>query len=151
MNESPTGRDGYILAKGQRIYHVYKQNFPMQFIYGLTPDDNRETAPNLIDVRTLPEEYRRLPVEVDWLKVPQRSMGKRLREQLSAHAIAFACALYDGYDLMAHIAREREVSEQEEADFRAKQDALIAQREAAGTCPDCGDPACTAPFGCIPF
>ena len=81
MNESPEGRDGWIFAMGRKFYHVYKQDFPMEFWYGLTPDANREDSTGLqIDVRTLPDEYRRRPVEFNWSTVPKRSMGKTMRQ-----------------------------------------------------------------------
>lgn len=139
-NESTAGRDGYILAAGHRIYHVYKQNFPMEFIYGLKPEDNRETCADLIDVRTLPEKYRREPIEVRWTDVPKRSMAKRGRDQLTAHALTFAHAITDGYDLAAHIVREHEKEEREWEEYRAKQAEqdkkaadLRAKRDAAET------------------
>ena len=107
MNESAKGRDGYILAMGRRIYHIYKQNFPMEFWYGLNPADNREESPG-IDVRTLPEKYRVQPVEFAWSSMPPRSMAKKMRNQLRNHALAFANALHDGYSLEDHVQREQE-------------------------------------------
>lgn len=120
-NESATGRDGWIFAWGRRFYHVYKQDFPMEFWYGLTPDACREDSPGLIDVRTLPEKYLRHPVEVKWADVPKRSLTKVMREQLRAHALAFASALFDGYDLEAHVAREDQRSREEWEAYRARQ------------------------------
>lgn len=152
MNESPAGRDGWIMAYGHRIYHVYKQDFPMEFIYGLTPDANRETSPGLIDIRTLPEKYRRSPVEVSWLEVKKRSFAKRLREQLNAHAMAFAAAIIDGYDLQAHAQREEEAAVRDARDRRAAREAREVAATFQGLCPDCADPTCRdSEFGCIPF
>lgn len=152
MNESPAGRDGYILAMGRRIYHVYKQSFPMEFIYGLTPEANRETSPGLIDVRTLPEQYRSHPVEVPWLEVKPRSRNKRHREQMNAHAMAFANAIHDGYDFEAHVQREEEAAERDERDRRAAREARDVAAQFQGLCPDCCDPTCPCiPWGCEPF
>jgi hypothetical protein len=116
-NETEKGRDGWIMAMGRRLYHVYKQDFPMEFWYGLTPDANREDSLGLIDVRTLPQKYVHKPVTVQWTKVPKRSFAKAVREQLKAHALAFASAIADGYDLAEHAAREEQRSREEwEAD-----------------------------------
>lgn len=134
MNESKEGRDGYIVARGRRIYHVYKQSFPMEFIYGLTPDANRETSPGLIDVRTLPEKYRTAPVEIDCRNVTMRGMPKLMRNQIVAHILAFANAIHDGYDLEAHAAREEAAAEEEWKKYReeqaAKQEQAARDREA---------------------
>jgi hypothetical protein len=136
-NESAAGRDGWIFAQGRKFYHVYKQSFPMEFWYGLKPDANREDSPGLIDVRTLPEKYLRHPVKVEWTKVPRRSFAKTAREQLRAHALAFASALIDGCDLEAHVAREDQRSREEWAAYKQRQ---LAETE------ECS--SCSPPFGC---
>jgi hypothetical protein len=127
-NESSAGRDGWLLAHGRRIYHVYKQNFPMEFWYGLTPEANREDSPRLIDVRTLPEKYHLAPLEVRLTGVPRRSWPRKMREQLNAHAMAFAAALADGYDLEAHIEREHRKTEE----AASKRRAPVANRAGEG-------------------
>lgn len=147
MNESPAGRDGYIFARGRKLYHLYKQTFPMEFWYGLTPNDNREDAVNVIDVRTLPAKYLTKPVTVEWTKIPRRSMAKALREQAASHALAFANALFDGYSLEDHARREREKFEAEWAAERAKVEAEAAERTAAGLCPSCGKAPATSKWG----
>lgn len=120
-NESPAGRDGWILAHGRKFYHVYKQTFPMEFIYGLTPDDNREWSRNCIDVRTLPPEFLTKPVDINLTNVPRRSWAKAMREQLKAHSLALANAVYHGYDFGAHIAREEDKAEREWEAAKARQ------------------------------
>lgn len=122
-NETAAGRDGWILAMGRRFYHVYKQDFPMEFWYGLTPDANREDSPGLIDVRTLPAKYHTKPVSVQWTKIAKRSFSKAALDQLKAHTLAFANAVVDGYDLEAHVAREEQRSLEEWEAYRARQDA----------------------------
>lgn len=122
MNESCAGRDGWILAGGRRFYHVYKQNFPMEFWYGLTPDANREGCDGIVDVRTLPAIYRKRPVEVRWTEVPRQSFVKVHRQQLIAHMIAFGLAVTDGYNFGAHVVREREKAAREWADYRARRE-----------------------------
>ncbi|MGF7151277.1 hypothetical protein FHS96_004940 [Sphingomonas zeicaulis] len=147
-NESAAGRDGFILAAGRKIYHVYKQSFPMEFWYGLTPDANREFHDRLIDVRSLPERYRRdsHPLEVHWTAIPKRSLAKAGREQLVAHAMTFAAAIVDGYDLDAHIDRERAAAEQEAAQRRQEKARQEAAWLAAGLCCCCGQVECDIPF-----
>ena len=142
-NETAAGRDGWIWAMGRRFYHVYKQDFPMEFWYGLTPDANREDSPGLIDVRTLPEKYLRHPVTVKWTEVPKRSFAKAAREQLRAHALAFATALFDGYDLEAHVAREEQRSREEWKAYKARQEAD------AEACSNCSRPC--EKDDCVPF
>jgi hypothetical protein len=136
MNETTEGRDGYILAMGRKIYHVYKQDFPMEFWYGLTPDANREDSPGLIDVRSLPEKYQHKPVTVDWLRISRRSIQKAMRDQIKAHSLAFACALADGYSLEDHVVRE-EASELAESEARKRD---REERVKAGGCVTCGKP-----------
>jgi hypothetical protein len=142
-NETAAGRDGWIWAMGRRFYHVYKQDFPMEFWYGLTPDANREDSPGLIDVRTLPEKYHHRPLTVEWLKIPKRSLAKAAREQLASHALAFANSIHDGYDLEAHATREEQRSREE---WQA-----VPPRVAAETadCDSCSWP-CTSE-DCVPF
>lgn len=141
MNESAEGRDGYILALGRKLYHVYKQSFPMEFWYGLTPEANRECSGPQIDVRSLPEKYHHGALTVDWSHIPKRSMAKAMREQLNRHAITFASALHDGYSLEDHVARE-EAAERAEFEARAAERAkLQADRKAIGVCTNCGAPS----------
>lgn len=142
-NETEKGRDGWIMAMGRKLYHVYKQDFPMEFWYGLTPDANREDSPGLIDVRTLPEKYLHKPVTVRWTEIPKRSFAKAAREQLKAHALAFASAIADGYDLTKHVAREEQRS----------REALEASRQRQHKHPTTCS-ACTLPWDdcdCHPF
>lgn len=122
-NETAAGRDGWIWAMGRRFYHVYKQDFPMEFWYGLKPDANREDSPGLIDIRTLPEKYHYKPLTVEWTKIAKRSFARAMREQLKAHALTFAHAIHDGYDLEAHAAREEQRSREKWEAYRARQDA----------------------------
>lgn len=146
-NESAAGRDGWIFAQGRKFYHVYKQNFPMEFIYGLTPDDNREWSRNCIDIRTLPKEFLTKPVDIKLTNLPRRSWAKAMRDQLKAHSLAFANAVYHGYDFEAHIAREEEKAEQEYQAMLAKQAEIRAQcipidppPNGEGICLICGRP-----------
>lgn len=113
MNESEAGRDGYLLCKGRRIYQVYKQDFPMEFWYGLTADANREDSENCIDIRTLPERYKIRPVEIHLAGMSRRSWAKAVRQQLLAHALAFSAAIADGYSLEAHVRQQKEIAERE--------------------------------------
>jgi hypothetical protein len=136
VNETAAGRDGFILAMGRRIYHVYKQDFPMEFIYGLTPDANREYSPGLVDVRTLPEKYHATGIHVAWLQVQKRSAGKRIREQLEAHAMTFAYAIADGYDLEGHARREEEAALRISREYREFIEGSAKARAAAGEIED---------------
>ncbi len=145
-NESAAGRDGYIVARGQRFYHVYKQDFPMEFWYGLTPDANREDSPGLLDVRTLPEQYRTAPVEIDPHGLTTRNIGKRMRNQRVAHIFAFANAVHDGFDFKAHVEREEEKAEREWAQQQAERKARETENSKNGGCPCCGQAECDIPF-----
>lgn len=157
MNESAEGRDGYILAMGRRLYHVYKQDFPMEFWYGLTPDANRECSDGpQIDVRTLPEKYRQKPVEIDWSKIQRRSIAKAMRQQLKNHALAFANAMFDNYSLEEHAQREHDRALAEWAEHCARRDAIKAERAAINACVSCGMTSATVLDECdicaeIPF
>ncbi|MFT3998386.1 MAG: hypothetical protein QM667_13365, partial [Asticcacaulis sp.] len=110
------GRDGYLIAGKVRFYYVYKQAFPMSFIYGLNAMANRETSDprQMIDVRELPG-YR---------EVTERCTEAGLRNY---HQSLFGQLIAEGFDFDAHAIRQHD-----EAIARWKREAEERKKRSAG-------------------
>jgi hypothetical protein len=150
MRRSPiilTGyREGHILGFGRKFYCVFKQDFPMEFWYGLVPGANREDAPieQMIDVRTLPAQFVQpaYPLEVDTSDLPppfSRSVNikwtRRLNRQRLHHCFALGTAVRDGFDFEAHAFEQERIARIEAQAYRQRQ-AEHTTRLAAGEIED---------------
>ncbi|KKC24876.1 hypothetical protein [Sphingomonas sp. SRS2] len=129
MNESKKGRDGWLMCGGRRIYHIYKQAFPMTYWYALDAAANREDSDpaSHLDVRTLPAKYRD-PIDerlagMDCGKGPLNAACT----DIYRHQEQFRLAIEDGYDLAAHATdQHRLLAEEWERDRLARTERAAA-------------------------
>jgi hypothetical protein len=125
-------------VRDQPFWFVYKQRFPMEFVYSLDgqaiyaeePCSSEGDRAHQFDVRDLPdcytdglECYFRQPISLSFEK-GQLSFVERSRRQRASHIIAIGRALADGFDIRAG---------QAAADLRheAREVAVRAEREQA--------------------